>query len=216
MGESDHERRTEPTDTRRTIPADDAGHAVSESGWTTTDRSARALGVSPRTVRRFIDRGELEGRKVTEGIVEAWEVSIDSLYTLRDKRQSEGQVRRNVPRTSAQSRGSADVSADPMAYIQSLTDRLLQLTTEVEQLRARLQITERAESTEREQAERERAERLEFQESAERLRREAEEARERAEELEASRQEVEEEARKLREELEAERSKGFWRRLFGG
>jgi len=215
MGESDHERRTEPTDTRRTIPADVGGRDTSESGWTTTDTSARALGVSPRTVRRFIEQGELEGRKITEGIVEAWEVSIDSLYTLRDKRQSEGQVRRNVPRTSVQSRGSADVSADPMAYIQSLTDRLLQLTAEVEQLRARLQITERAESTEREQAERERAERLEAQERAERLRREAEEARERAEELEASRQEVEEEARKLREELEAERSKGFWRRLFG-
>src|SRR5215208_3101752 len=79
-------RRTEPSDARRTMPADVRGQ-VSESGWTTTDKAARALGVSPRTVRRFIDRGELEGRKVTEGIVEAWEVSIDSLYTLRDKRQ---------------------------------------------------------------------------------------------------------------------------------
>jgi excisionase family DNA binding protein len=32
----------------------------------------------------------------------------------------------------------------------------------------------------------------------------------------AKREQAEKEARRLREELEAERSKGFWRRLFGG
>jgi cell shape-determining protein MreC len=36
--------------------------------------------------------------------------------------------------------------------------------------------------------------------------------RERADKLE----EVQEESRRIREELDAERSKGFWRRLFGG
>jgi hypothetical protein len=30
----------------------------------------------------------LEGRKVEEGIVTAWEVFIDSLYALRDKRKA--------------------------------------------------------------------------------------------------------------------------------
>jgi excisionase family DNA binding protein len=56
--------------TRRTQSADNEGQSASKSGWTTTTQSARTLGVSPRTVRRFIDRGELEGRKITEGIVE--------------------------------------------------------------------------------------------------------------------------------------------------
>src|SRR5215204_954862 len=181
MGESDHERRTEPTDTRRTIPADDAGHAVSESGWTTTDRSARALGVSPRTVRRFIDRGELEGRKVTEGIVEAWEVSIDSLYTLRDKRQSEGQVRRVDPRTSVGRREPPDIPPDTADYIRELTERLLRLSTEVGELRTRLELTAKTEST--------------LQEERDRLLADLE---------------------RVREELAAERSKGFWQRLFGG
>jgi hypothetical protein len=53
---------------------------------------------------------------------------------------------------------------------------------------ARAELTERTESSLREDLEREREERREAREEAERL----------------------------RAELEAERSKGFWRRLFGG
>jgi excisionase family DNA binding protein len=174
-----------------TPPTDDDGQATSESGWTTTDQAARSLGVSPRTVRRFIDRGELEGRKVTEGIVEAWEVSIDSLYALRDKRISEGQVRRNVPRKSVERQGAADTTD----YIRDLTDRLLRISAEAAELRTRLELTFKAEST--------------LQEERDRLRQDWE--RERQE-----RQEAQEEALRLREELVAERSKGFWQRLFGG
>src|SRR5918997_2440201 len=133
-----------PDPTPRTPQTDIDGQTVSESGWTTTDVAARALAVSPRTVRRLIDRGELEGRKVTEGIVEAWEVSIDSLYALRDKRLAEGQVRRNVSRTSAQSHEAEDVSTD---HVHDLTDRLVPLSSEGGELRGRLEITERAEST---------------------------------------------------------------------
>jgi excisionase family DNA binding protein len=174
-----------------TPPTDDGGQSTSESGWTTTDQAARSLGVSPRTVRRFIDRGELEGRKVTEGIVEAWEVSIDSLYALRDKRISEGHVRRNVPRKSIERQGSSDTTD----YIRDLTDRLLRISTEAAELRTRLELTFKAEST--------------LQEERDRLRQDWE--RERQE-----RQEAQEEAQRLREELVAERSKGFWQRLFGG
>ena len=57
--------------------------------------------------------------------------------------------------------------------------------------------------------ERERSERLRAQARAEQL--EEERAR-----LEAEHRRAEEEAAALREELEAERGKGFWRRLFGG
>jgi regulator of replication initiation timing len=177
--------------TRRTQSTDNEGQSASKSGWTTTTQSARTLGVSPRTVRRLIDRGELEGRKVTEGIVETWEVSIDSLYVLRNKRISEGQVRGNVLRKSGQSQPTTDVPAD---YVRDLTDRLLRLSSEVGELRGRLELTVKAEST--------------LQEERDRLVGELERERE-------ERREAREEAEKLRTELEAERSKGFWRRLFG-
>ena len=116
---------------QRTPLTDDDGQSASESGWTTTDQSARALGVTPRTVRRFIDRGELEGRKVTDGIVESWEVSIDSLYALRDKRVAEGHVRRDVPRKSVESQGTSDTTD----YVRDLTDRLLRISSEAAELR---------------------------------------------------------------------------------
>ncbi len=66
---------------------------------------------------------------------------------------------------------------------------------ELGRLEGRLELTERAEST--------------IREERDRLLEERERERERAERLE-------EERERLRGELEAERSKGFWRRLFGG
>ena len=167
--------------TQRTPLTDDHGQSANESGWTTTDVAAKALSVSPRTVRRLIDRGELEGRKVREGIVEAWEVSIDSLYALRDKRESEGQVRRVDPGTSVGRREPPDIPTDTADYIRELTERLLRLSTEVGELRTRLELTAKTEST--------------LQEERDRLLADLE---------------------RVREELEGERSKGFWRRLFGG
>jgi regulator of replication initiation timing len=184
MEEGDFARRTPPTDPDRL--------SANESGWTATDVAAKSLGVTPRTVRRLIDRGELEGRKVREGIVEAWEVSIDSLYALRDKRVAEGQVRGNVRRTSGQGHYTADITSD---HVRDLTDRIIRLSSEVGELRGRLELTVRAEST--------------LQEERDRLVRDLERERE-------ERREAREEALRLREELEAERSKGFWRRLFGG
>ena len=170
-----------PEPAPRTPQTDNDGQTTSESGWTTTDVAARALAVSPRTVRRLIDRGELEGRKLREGIVEAWEVAIDSLYALRDKREAEGQVRRIDPRTSVERREPPDIPPDTADYIRELTERLLRLSTEVGELRTRLELTAKTEST-----------------------------------LQEERDRPQVELERVREELEAERSKGFWRRLFGG
>jgi excisionase family DNA binding protein len=153
-------------DKPRTDTADIVGQSVNRSGWTTTDTAAKALEVSPRTVRRLIDRGELEGRKVREGIVEAWEVSIDSLYSLRDKRKAEGQVRRDVPRASDEA-DSAAVMGD---IVRDLTADLVRASSEATELRVRLELTERAESSLREELQRERA-KAEMLE-AERVRRE--------------------------------------------
>ena len=63
-----------------------ADESAQSSGWVTTDVAAKALGVSPRTVRRYIDRGDLVGRVEEQGITKAWLVSIYSLQTLRDRR----------------------------------------------------------------------------------------------------------------------------------
>jgi chromosome segregation ATPase len=67
---------------------------------------------------------------------------------------------------------------------------------------ARAELTERAESS--------------LREEQERLLSDLVRERERAEQFIREREEAQEETRRLREELEAERSKGFWRRLFGG
>src|SRR5918998_4963325 len=83
------------------------------SGWVTTDVAAKALGVSPRTIRRFIDRGDLEGKLEEEGITKAWRVSIDSLHTLRDRREPEGQDHRE----SAEVSGKLDRPEDTLADV---------------------------------------------------------------------------------------------------
>ncbi len=185
----------EPTDGgqgRRTQTDTSAGG----SGWVTTDVAAKALGVSPRTIRRFIDRGDLEGRLEEEGITKAWMVSIDSLHALRDRRNSEGPDRRGSAAVSATVDRAEDTLAD---VLRDLAGRLEARIAEATELRTRLEITEQAESSLRE----------------ERERLLADIDRERSE-RDHDRQRAEEELQRLQAELEAERSKGFWRRLFGG
>lgn len=166
------------------------------SGWITTDVAAKALGVSPRTIRRFIDRGDLEGRLEEEGITKSWMVSIDSLHDLRDRRDAEGHDRHESPDASAAVDRAEDTLAD---VLRDLAGRLEARIAEATELRTRLEITERAESSLREERERLLAD-IELERS----------------ERENDRQRAEEELQHLRAELEAERSKGFWRRLFGG
>jgi len=93
--------------------------------------------------------------------------------------------------------GSEDTTTRPDAcdapggkeadIVRDLKSELIHSTSEAADLRVRLELTERAESSLREDLERVRDQRQRHQEEAERL----------------------------RGELEAERSKGFWRRLFG-
>lgn len=91
------------------------------------------------------------------------------------------------------------------------------------ELRARLELMEKAESTLREELERERQERVEAQGRVGSLERERSETQHREVQLTQEHAQLEEEhsrlqseTERLREELEAERSKGFWARLFGG
>ena len=201
------------------------GNGEGSSGWVNTDVAAEALGVSSRSIRNYILNGDLVARKEKEGINERYVVSVDSLYTLRDRRKQEGKLQGNVRRTSRRSESSAEGSTELVreTAVDMLRETLASLETHIAQnaeLRARLQLTERAESTLREELERERGQ---HQEDVERERTERLQAQERAEQLEQERarleaehRQVEEEAQRLREELEAEQGKGFWRRLFGG
>jgi hypothetical protein len=157
---------------------EDMGNTRQDSGWTTTAAAAKALGVAPRTVRLYIERGELSG-KLEEGTDKRiWLVSIDSINTLRARRGTGGIVPENTP----------EIAVTIPEAMHDLAVRLESRAAEAAELRTRLELTAQAQST-------------------------VEEERKRLEEALAREQER---AEQLQAELEAERSKGFWQRLFQG
>jgi hypothetical protein len=139
------------------------------------------LRVDPRTVRKYIKQGKLESKVEGEGVEKAYLVSIDSVHALRGRapeRTGPRVGRENSPRESA---GSA-VSEDLVALVRELTTEVSRHSAEAAELRTRLELTELAESSQREALE----QRLE----TEQLRREqAEQERDKlAAELEALRE----------------------------
>jgi hypothetical protein len=142
-----------------------------------------------------VDRDEYysasEAAKVL-GKGERWVRQLASNGVIEGERTEEGWhlLRRSVHElrdSRPPSRDSSEAAVWPPEAREALS-KVETLQRELGRLEGRLQITEVAESTLRESLERE---------------------RERADRLE-------ERAEKLRGELEAERSKGFWSRLFGG
>ena len=139
------------------------------SGFVTTKVAAQSLGVNPRTIRTYIERGDLEAKVEGEGIQKTYLVSIDSLYALREQRgyprHSRGQNRDRTATTSA------EVPPGELAeVIRDLTAELVQKAASEAELRTRLELSAQAESSvqaERERLledlarERERADRLE-------------------------------------------------------
>jgi len=149
--------------------------ASAVGGWTNTTAAGKALGVSPRTVQSYIHKGLLQGKVEGEGVRRTWYVSIDSLNALRARRIAEGDA-------EGFRGGSAENVAEGIAEaMQNLSERLADEAARAAEYRTRLELTEQAQST--------------LEEEAQRLR---------------------EENERLRVELESERSKGFWRRLFRG
>ena len=173
------------------VPADVRGG----SGWVTTKVAAESLGVDPRTVRTYINRGELDAKVEGDGVEKTYFVAIDSLHSLRVRRERSRKTRARVRGNSVGAVAGAEGAEDVAGVLRDLTDRLISLSSETAELRTRLELTARAESS--------------LQEERDRLRQDWE--RERQE-----RHEAQEEAQRLREELQTERSKGFWQRLFGG
>ena len=157
---------------------EEAANYRNHSGWTTTAAAAKALNVSPRTVRLYIERGELEGMLETGTEKRIWLVSIDSLNTLRAKRGTGG----------IQPEESPEIAETIPEAMHDLAVRLENRAAEAAELRTRLELTEKTQST--------------IEDERNRLLEDLAREKERGEQLQA--------------ELEAERSKGFWQRLFGG
>jgi excisionase family DNA binding protein len=138
----------------------------------TTGEAARILRISDRGVRKMIDRGELEARRDERGHHLIPQRAVHARLEERPRKEKEAPLE---PRESPES-------------VRVYQERVEALQRELGRLEGRLELTERMESTLRE--ERERLERLLEEERAER--------------------------RRLQEELDTERSTGFWQRLFGG
>ena len=159
---------------------EDAAHA----GWVTTQVAARSLAISPRTVRWHIEQGHIEAKPQGEGVKRSWLVSIDSLQAFRDARQRQGQS----PGDFREEQKNADIAAQPPGNpIRELADRLVEEASRASELRVRLELSEKAASTLREELAEERRRREEAERERNDLRleldarREATEASETAE-----------------------------------
>jgi hypothetical protein len=138
--------------------AENIGNDEGTSGWVNADVAADALGVSSRSVRNYILNGDSVARKAKEGVNERYVVSVESLYALRGWRKHEGKLRGNRRRTSRQLESSGQGTAEVMreTAVDMMREILSSLETYIAQnaeLRARLELTERAESALREELE---------------------------------------------------------------
>lgn len=141
----------------------------------TPDQAGRVLGVSGERVRQLIEAGEIEGEKRAG----RWHVFRISVHDQLEQRGS--------PRTRRSRERSPQSYEDAAREAQDLRAKVEDLSYRLGRSEVRAELTEKAESTMREERER--------------LVADLERERERAEHLE-------------RELQEARR--GFWQRLFGG
>ncbi len=202
------------------IPERDTAGDRGGSGWVTTKVAAEALGVNPRTIRAYIERGDLEATSEGEGIQKTYSVSIDSVYALRDRRGPPRRTRVDTREESASPAAGGAPAGDLTEMLRDLTAELVQRSASEAELRTRLELTSQAESTlqaERERLledltrEQERGDRLEGElREARRLSPEPRDAPETASE-DTDREEVPPEPQ---EPLER-RSRSWWRRFFG-
>jgi len=164
---------------RGEIPTQSPGEAagardedLAGSGWTTTKQAAKVLGVSRRSVQGYVRRGLLEAREEGEGVNKRFIVSIDSLNALRERRSGEAVAAEKFAEASAEAEEAANIAANAGEGLRHVVDRLEARTVEATELRVRLEITERAESTVRAELAEERRRREEAEREREDLRRE--------------------------------------------
>jgi len=153
----------------------------------TTGQAAKILGVTDRGVRKMIDRGELEDSPDERGRHRIPQREVHRL--LQERRDSGAGGTDNTLSPTTGASGSQEAA--------ELRARVEGLQRDLGRLEGRLELTAQAESTLRDQLDRERE-----RSDAERER------------LAHQLEEAQEERRRLKEELEAAR-RPWWRRMFG-
>jgi regulator of replication initiation timing len=175
------------------------------SGWVTTDVAARAVRVSPRTIRRYIDRGELKAKVEGVGVERRWLVDVDSLYALRAARPESA----SVPIVSREEEEGAVTAMAFADVIREMAARVEERTAEAVEMRIRLELSEQAHSTVEEEARR-------LREENERLRQELEALREATGGPEtASEEPYSTHASPEGQGPPQERKRSWWREFFG-
>lgn len=156
------------------------------SVWTTTKQAAKVLGVSRRSVQGYVRRGFLEAQEEGAGVTKRFIISIDSLNALRDRRNNEAVAATEFAGASAEEEEAANLAANAGEGLHHVVDRLEARTVEATELRVRLEITKRAESTVRAELAEERRRREAAEREREDLRRELQTLREARESREGS------------------------------
>jgi hypothetical protein len=128
-------------------PPRDFREDLGGSGWTTTKQAAKVLGVSRRSVQGYVGRGILEAREEGEGVNRRFLISIDSLNALVDRRRREAETTANFAEASPQGEETATPFANTGEGLRHLIERLEARTAEATELRIRLELTEKAQST---------------------------------------------------------------------
>jgi hypothetical protein len=137
----------EPLDEASSEPDEDVRRDTGESGWTTTKQAAKVLGVSRRSVQGYVRRGLIEAREEGEGVNKTFLISIDSLNALRDRRNREVGQAAKFAEAAAEEERSANLYANAGEALRHAIERVEARTVEATELRIRLEITEKAQST---------------------------------------------------------------------
>jgi hypothetical protein len=201
--------------TSRGDDAEPAPEPTAPSGWVSTQQAARALGISPRTVRWHIEQENLAAKPEGEGVRRSWLVSIDSLQTFRDTRQYAGKMPRGRRATAEGSEIAAEGAGNA---VRELADRLAEEAAKAAEYRVRLELTEQAASTVRAELEEERRRREEAERERDELRRQLKPASEPpgAPEKATEQPERVEPQPSVEGSQEATQPRPWWRRMFGG
>jgi hypothetical protein len=193
------------------------GEDVAKSGWTTTKQAAKVLGVSRRSVQGYVRRGLLEAKVEGEGVNKRFIVSIDSLNAFSERRRNEARTEADFAETSAKEENAANLSANTGESLRHAIDRLEARTEEATELRVRLQLSETAESTLREELTEERRRREEAEREREELRRQLEALRETPEAYDADEEEQDRgEPHSATGGAQEGARRPWWRKVFGG
>jgi hypothetical protein len=186
------------------------------SGWTTTKQAAKVLGVSRRSVQGYVRRGLLEAQEQGQGVNKTFLVSIDSLNNLHARRSREASRAADFAEASAEPVEAANQRTNIGEALRHAIERVEERTAEATEMRIRLELTEQAQSTLREELIEERRRREEAEREREDLRQELAAVRE----SRASPEPVEEEPERDQSRIDAPGAqegtqRPWWRRMFG-